>query len=85
MKWLIVVIFANLNPIGDREVYVFINPTYEEQHQCQADITDPNVYPGLARKVLEAYDYNFKPIERVICVPQEKVLEWQTKEKGIAL
>tara|TARA_B100001094_G_scaffold311862_2_gene347918 strand:+ start:317 stop:577 length:261 start_codon:yes stop_codon:yes gene_type:complete len=85
IKWLIVVIFANTSPIGDRELYVFIEPTYEEQHQCLADITDPAVYPGLARKVLEAYDFNFKPIERVVCVPEEKVLEWQVKEKGIAL
>ena len=85
IKWLIVVIFANTSPIGDRELYVFTDPMYDEQHQCQADITDPAVYPSLARKVLEAYDFTFKPIERVICVPEEKVLEWQNMERGIAL
>jgi hypothetical protein len=30
MKWLIVVVFANLAPNGDKEMFVFTNPTFDD-------------------------------------------------------
>ena len=87
MKWLVIVIFAGLSPQGDKDIYVFTNPTFETQIQCQADITDPAVVPILVNKVIQ--DNGPRPIERVICVEDIKFKEFleslQKKEKGIAL
>jgi len=87
MKWLVVVVFAGLTPQGDKDLYVFINPTFETQVQCQADITDPAVVPTLVRKVIQ--DNGPRPIEKVMCILDtdlKQIMEtYQKKEKGIAL
>ena len=66
MKWLVVVVFAGLSPEGDKDLYVFTNPTFDTQIQCQADISDPAVVPILVKKVVK--DNGPRPIEKVMCM-----------------
>ena len=66
MKWLVIVIFAGLSPEGDKDLYVFTNPTFDTQLQCQADITDPAVVPILVKKVIQ--DNGYRKIEKVVCL-----------------
>lgn len=74
MKWMIVVVFANLSPVGEKEMYIFVNPTFDTQYECQADISNPEVIPILAKKVLE--ENGPRPIERVLCLPEKSVNEF---------
>lgn len=87
MKWLVVVVFAGLSPQGDKDLYVFTNPTFETQVQCQADITDPAVVPILVNKVIQ--DNGYRKIERVMCMLDNDLIDimksYQEKEKGVAL
>ncbi len=87
MKWLVVVVFAGLSPAGDKDLYVFTNPIFETQIQCQADITDPAVVPLLVRKVVK--DNGPRPIERVMCMLDTDLIQimetYQEKKKGIQL
>ena len=87
MKWLVVVVFAGLTPQGDKDLYVFTNPTFETQVQCQADITDPAVVPILVNKVIQ--DNGYRKIERVMCMLDNDLIDimksYQEKEKGVAL
>ena len=87
MKWLVVVVFAGLSPQGDKDLYVFTNPTFETQIQCQADITDPAVVPILVNKVIQ--DNGYRKIERVMCMFDNDLIDimesYQKKEKGVAL
>ena len=87
MKWLVVVVFAGLTPQGDKDLYVFTNPTFETQMQCQADITDPAVVPILVNKVIQ--DNGYRKIERVMCMLDNDLIDimksYQEKEKGVAL
>lgn len=87
MKWLVVVVFAGLSPQGDKDLYVFTNPTFETQIQCQADITDPAVVPILVNKVIQ--DNGYRKIERVMCMLDNDLIDimesYQKKEKGVAL
>ena len=84
MKWLVIVIFAGVTPQGNKDLYVFTNPTFETQVQCQSDISDPSVVPILVNKVIE--DNGPKPIEKVVCMLDtefKKLLEsFPKKEKG---
>ena len=52
MKWLVIVIFAGLTPSGGKDLYVFTNPTFDTQVQCQSDISNPEVIPILVKKVM---------------------------------
>ena len=74
MKFLIVVIFAmNVNSYdGGRDLFIFTQPTYEDKLQCEADITDPLVYPGLVEKLVLEYR-QLKKIESVICVEEQEL------------
>lgn len=87
MKWLVIVIFAGVTPDGNKDLYVFTNPTFETQVQCQSDISNPEVIPILVKKVIE--DNGPKKIERVVCMLDtefKKLLEsFPKKEKGVAL
>tara|TARA_B100001287_G_scaffold161980_1_gene136197 strand:+ start:1705 stop:1968 length:264 start_codon:yes stop_codon:yes gene_type:complete len=74
MKWLIVVVFANLSPLGEKEMYIFTNPAFDNVYECQADISNPTVIPILAKKVLE--ENGPRPIERVLCLPENSVQEF---------
>jgi|TARA_B100001094_G_scaffold92406_1_gene88273 hypothetical protein len=82
MKWLIVVVFANLAPNGDKEMFVFTNPTFDDPYECQADISNPQVIPLLTQKIIE--ENGTRPIERVMCLPEKSVNELLNykKEKG---
>ena len=53
--FMIVVIFSGLNADGTKNMYVFAKPFYEEEVHCQADITDPAVYPGLIANLVKDY------------------------------
>ena len=60
MKWFIVVLFLldpNADATADRDIYVFTDPTFESQQQCQSDVVDPAVYPTLVEKLLLEYKY----------------------------
>tara|TARA_B100000073_G_C23604171_1_gene521699 strand:+ start:584 stop:847 length:264 start_codon:yes stop_codon:yes gene_type:complete len=87
MKWLVIVIFAGISPSGGKDLYVFTNPTFDTQTQCQADISDPNVVPILVKKVIQ--DNGPKKIEKVVCMLDKDFKELleslQKKEKGVAL
>ena len=87
MKWLVIVIFAGMSPSGGKDLYVFTNPTFDTQTQCQADISDPNVVPILVKKVIQ--DNGPKKIEKVVCMLDKDFKELleglQKKEKGVAL
>lgn len=87
MKWLVIVIFAGITPEGDKDLYVFTNPTFDTQVQCQADITDPAVVPILVKKVIQ--DNGPRKIERVVCMLDtefKKLLEsFPKKGKGVSL
>ena len=71
MKWLIVVIFANLSPTGDKEMYIFTSPTFDDQFTCQSDITNPKVIPLLVKKIIQ--ENGARPVERVVCLPENSV------------
>tara|TARA_B100001173_G_scaffold223232_1_gene193324 strand:+ start:3689 stop:3952 length:264 start_codon:yes stop_codon:yes gene_type:complete len=87
MKWLVIVVFAGLSPTGDKDLYVFTNPIFETQTQCQADISDPAVVPILVKKVVK--DNGPRPIERVMCMLDTdlmKIMEsYQKEKKGVHL
>ena len=87
MKWLVIVIFAGLSPQGDKDLYVFTNPTFETQLQCQADITDPAVVPILVKKVIQ--DNGYRKIEKVVCLLDTDLIDimktYQQKKKGVEL
>ena len=87
MKWLVVVVFAGLTPQGDKDLYVFTNPTFETQVQCQSDITDPAVVPILVNKVIQ--DNGYRKIERVMCMLDNDLIDiletYQEKKKGVVL
>ena len=87
MKWLVIVIFAGLSPQGDKDLYVFTNPTFDTQLQCQADITDPAVVPILVNKVIQ--DNGYRKIERVMCMLDNDLIDimktYQQKKKGVEL
>ena len=74
MNWLIVVVFAiTMQDIdGGRDMYVFTEPTYESKDMCEADITDPMVYPGLIEKLVKEYK-QVKKIEGVVCVEEKEL------------
>tara|TARA_B100001287_G_C22604802_1_gene492179 strand:+ start:755 stop:1015 length:261 start_codon:yes stop_codon:yes gene_type:complete len=74
MKFFIVVLFAiNVGSFdGSRDMFVFTEPTYTDQTQCEADITDPKVYPGLVQKLVLEYK-QFKRIESVICIEEKEL------------
>ena len=74
MNWLIVVVFAiTMQDIdGGRDMYVFTEPTYESKDMCEADITDPMVYPGLIEKLVKEYK-QVKKIETVVCVEEKEL------------
>jgi hypothetical protein len=83
MKWLIVVVFANLAPNGDKELFVFTNPTFDDPIVCQSDISNPQVIPLLVQKIME--EEGPRPIERVLCLPEKSVKDMMNsykKEKG---
>jgi len=73
MKWLIIVIFAGISTEGNRDLYVFTNPTFETEIQCQADITDPAVIPILVNKVIE--ENGFRKIDKVVCMEENDFIE----------
>ena len=87
MKWLVIVIFAGLSPQGDKDLYVFTNPTFDTQLQCQADITDPAVVPMLVKKVIQ--DNGYRKIEKVVCLLDTDLIDimktYQQKKKGVEL
>ena len=87
MKWLVIVIFAGLSPEGDKDLYVFTNPTFDTQLQCQADITDPAVVPILVKKVIQ--DNGYRKIEKVVCLLDTDLIDimktYQEKKKGVEL
>ena len=87
MKWLVVVVFAGLSPEGDKDLYVFTNPTFDTQIQCQADISDPAVVPILVKKVVK--DNGPRPIEKVMCMLDTDLIQimetYQEEKKGIQL
>ena len=84
MKWLIVVVFANLSPSGEKELYIFTNPTFDNPVVCQSDISNPEVIPLLVEKIIK--ENGPRPIERVLCLPDisvKKLMEsFKSKEKG---
>lgn len=73
MKWLIIVIFAGISPQGNRDLYVFTNPTFETEIQCKADITDPAVIPILVNKVIK--ENGFRKIDKVVCMEENDFIE----------
>mgnify|MGYP001189477507 CR=1 FL=1 len=72
MTWFIVVLFAMSPTEVDRDMYIFTTPTYENETACNADITDPMVYPNLIQKLVFEYKKP-KKIEHVICVEQKQL------------
>ena len=86
MKWLVIVIFAGISADGNKDLYVFTQPTFETEIQCQADITDPAIIPILVNKVIK---YNgFRQIEGVVCMEENNFIElyeesWKEKKDKV--
>tara|TARA_B100000214_G_scaffold350586_1_gene304359 strand:+ start:405 stop:677 length:273 start_codon:yes stop_codon:yes gene_type:complete len=81
--FLIVVTFSGTNSDGTKNLYVFAQPYYEQLEVCQADITDPAVYPGLVQNLYK--DYKGKTpgsIEKVQCVSADEVIEAVKRSQG---
>ena len=84
--FMIVVTFSGLNVDDTKNMYVFARPFYEEQVLCQADITDPAVYPGLIANLMS--DYKGVPpgkIQSVQCVRSDEIIDAIEKSKGISI
>ena len=77
MKWLVIVVFAGISQDVSRDLYVFTQPTFETEIQCQADITDPAVVPILVQQVIK--DNGYRPIEKVICMEENDFIELYKK------
>ena len=73
MKWLVIVVFANL--AGD--IYIFTEPSFETREECMTTITNPeSIYQYTQKLFLEYQEH--KPISFVNCLQKdeiEKVLE----------
>ena len=77
MKWFIVVLFLldpSADATADRDIYVFTDPTFESQSQCESDVVDPTVYPALVQKLMLEYKYPRK-IKNVFCVNEKELKE----------
>ena len=84
--FMIVVTFSGLNADGTKNMYVFAQPFYQEEVLCQADITDPAVYPGLVANLLS--DYKGMPpgkIQSVKSVRSDQIIDAIEKSKGISI
>jgi len=68
MKWLIVVVFANIQ--GD--VYIFTDPKFDSYEECYGSITDPQAIPGYARKLVQEYG-GLIPIRGINCLSEQKI------------
>ena len=42
---------------------------------CMQAIVDPERIPQFSMKLLQAYNFQFKSIEKVVCLPEEKIKE----------
>ena len=82
--WLIVVTFTGVNSDGTKNLYVFSQPYYEQQEYCEADITDPAVYPGLVASLIQDYK-GVTPgrIEKVQCVSADELMDAMKKSQGM--
>ena len=81
--FLIVVTFSGVNEDGTKNLYVFAQPYYEKLEFCQADITDPAVYPGLVANLIK--DYQGVPpgrIEKVQCILADEIMDAVEKSQG---
>ena len=68
MKWLVIVIFMNLN----QGVYVFTEPTFETREQCIASITDPQQIPTYMKKLTEEYYPEPFRVRAVNCMTEDE-------------
>ena len=75
MKWLMVVIYSGTLSNGDKELYVFTDPAFNNMQACMQAIVDPERIPQFSMKLLQAYNFQFKSIEKVVCLPEEKIKE----------
>ena len=70
MKWLVVVLFANMQ--GD--VYIFTNPTFDTREECVATLRNPEKIAGYTMKLVEEYGRKI-PIRAVNCLDQKTINE----------
>ena len=84
MKWFILVIMSVATgevDDGDRDTYLFLNPTFETYDECVSHVMNPENVPFISHKII--MNYGFRPIENIICVDQTKVKKHILKEQDV--
>ena len=84
MKWFILVIMSvatGETDSGDRDTYLFIDPTFKTYDECVNHVIDPENIPLITDKII--MNYGFRPIENIICVDQTKVRKHILKEQDV--
>jgi len=80
MKWLIVVIFANVQ--GD--LYIFTDPTFDTREVCMQSINDKEDQKKYVRKLVLEYG-KVMPIRGINCLQEDtirQILEEHQSEKN---
>lgn len=70
MKWLVVVVFANI--MGD--VYIFTEPSFDSHQECYATLTQPQEIKKYTQKLVEEYG-SLIPIKAVNCLSEKQIEE----------
>jgi hypothetical protein len=68
MKWLVVVLFANI--AGD--VYIFTEPSFDTRDECMSTLHDPKHIYNYTQKLLLEYG-EVQPIRFVNCLQQDEI------------
>tara|TARA_B100000902_G_C27249015_1_gene884219 strand:- start:1260 stop:1508 length:249 start_codon:yes stop_codon:yes gene_type:complete len=68
MKWLVVVVFANI--MGD--VYIFTEPSFDSHKECYATLTQPEEIKKYTQKLVEEYG-GLIPIKAVNCLSEKEI------------
>ena len=70
MKWLVVVLFANMQ--GD--VYIFTEPSFDTRDECVATLYDPKHIADYTMKLVQEYGRKI-PIRAINCLDQDTIKE----------
>lgn len=72
MAWFVVVLFMQMNP-DETNFYVFFKPQHETLEACAESITNPATIPKYITKLYSEYDGKLPPINRVLCIQEDKL------------
>tara|TARA_R100000030_G_C3159728_1_gene100452 strand:- start:223 stop:477 length:255 start_codon:yes stop_codon:yes gene_type:complete len=84
MKWFILVIMSvatGETDDGDRDTYLFVNPTFDTYNECVSYVMNTDNVPFISHKII--MNYGFRSIENIICVDQTKIKKHILKEQDV--